>query len=96
MLGIVKDYKELRQHLGILIDKSGYKNAYIAEKVGMPAPNFSQKKKRGNWSLEEVEKILSVIENEELEDFFLMEIMKERDKGDTVSYAQFRKEMGWN
>lgn len=96
MLGIVKDYKELRQHLGILIDKSGYKNAYVAEKVGMPAPNFSQKKKRGNWSLEEVEKILSVIENEELEDFFLMEIMKERDQGDTVSYAQFRKEMGWN
>ena len=96
MLGIIEDYKELKSHLGILIDKSGYKNAYIAEKVGIPASNFSQKKKRGNWSLEEIEKVLKVIENQELEDIFLLEIVKERDKGDTISYEQFQKEMGWN
>jgi len=96
MLGIIEDYKELKSHLGILIDKSGYKNAYIAEKVGIPASNFSQKKKRGNWSLEEIENVLKVIENQELEDIFLLEIVKERDKGDTISYEQFQKEMGWN
>jgi hypothetical protein len=96
MLGIIEDYKELRQNLGLLIDKSGYRNAYIAGKVGIPVSNFSQKKKRGNWSLEEMERVLSVIENQELEDLFLLEITKERDKGDTITYDQFRKEMGWN
>ena len=96
MLGIIEDYKELRQHLGSLIDRSGYRNAYIADKVGMPASNFSQKKKRGNWSLEEMERVLTVIDNQELEDMFLLEIVKERDKGDTITYEQFRKEMGWN
>ena len=96
MLGIIEDYKNLRSHLGILIDKSGYKNAYIAEKTGIPAPNFSQKKKRGNWSVEEVEKVLNVIDNQELEDFFLLEIIKDRDKGDTITFEQLQKEMGWN
>lgn len=96
MLGIIEDYKELRQHLGSLIDRSGYRNAYIADKVGMPASNFSQKKKRGNWSLEEMERVLTVIDNQELEDMFLLEIVKERDKGDAITYEQFRKEMGWN
>ena len=62
----------------------------------MPASNFSQKKKRGNWSLEEMERVLTVIDNQELEDMFLLEIVKERDKGDTITYEQFRKEMGWN
>lgn len=96
MLGIIEDFKELRQHLGLLIDKSGYRNAYIADKAGMPASNFSQKKRRGNWSLEEMERVLTIIGNQELEDLFLLEIMKERDKGDTITYDQFRKEMGWN
>ncbi|MGG7663266.1 hypothetical protein [Dyadobacter sp. BHUBP1] len=96
MLGIIEDYKELRQNLGLLIDKSGYRNAYIADKVGIPASNFSQKKKRGNWSLEEMERVLTVIENQELEDLFLLEIIKQRDKGDTITYEQFRKEMGWS
>lgn len=96
MLGIIEDYKNLKSHLGVLIDKSGYKNAYIAEKAGIPAPNFSQKKKRGNWTVEEMEKVLQVIQNQELEDLFLLEITKERDKGDTISYGQFQKEMGWN
>ncbi|MCE7063990.1 hypothetical protein [Dyadobacter sp. CY326] len=96
MLGIIEDYKNLRSHLGVLIDKSGYKNAYIAEKAGIPAPNFSQKKKRGNWSVEEIEKVLTVIENQELEDIFLLEILKDRDKGDTITFEQFQKEMGWN
>lgn len=96
MLGIIEDYRELRRHLGSLIDKSGYRNSYIADKVGMPASNFSQKKKRGNWSLEEMERVLAVIDNQELEDLFLLEIVKERDKGNTITYEQFRKEMGWN
>ncbi len=34
MLGIIEDYKELKQRLGTLIDQSGYRNAYIADKVG--------------------------------------------------------------
>jgi hypothetical protein len=37
-----------------------------------------------------------VIQNQELEDLFLLEMTKERDKGETISYDQFQKEMGWN
>jgi len=43
-----------------------------------------------------MERVLQVIENQELEDLFLLEITKERDKGDTITYDEFRKEMGWS
>ncbi|MDR6808994.1 hypothetical protein J2Y45_006208 [Dyadobacter sp. BE34] len=36
------------------------------------------------------------IENQELEDQLLLEITQERDKGDTISYDEFCKAMGWN
>ena len=96
MLAIVENYKQLRENIGSLIQKSGYKNSFIAAKLGIPAPNFSLKKKRGNWTIEEVEKILSIIENEELEDYYLGKIMDSVEKEDQfVSLGEFKDAMGW-
>jgi len=36
------------------------------------------------------------IENQELEDQLLLEIMQERDRGNTISYEEFCEAMGWN
>ncbi|TLV03529.1 hypothetical protein [Dyadobacter luticola] len=96
MLKIVANYKELRQNIGMLIKHSGYKNSYIAEKLGIPSPNFSVKKKRGSWTIEEVEKILAIIDNEELEDFYLGKVMEKVEKEkDFVTLDELKKEMGW-
>ncbi|WP_221394044.1 hypothetical protein [Dyadobacter sp. NIV53] len=78
MLNIIESYIELKKNLGMLINKSGYKNAYLAEQIGIPAPTFSMKKQRGNWNEVEMSKILAIIENEKLEDYFLLELMREQ------------------
>jgi len=96
MLGIVENYKELRKNIGTLIRQSGYKNIFIAEKMGIPAPNFSVKKQRGSWSVEEIEKILAIIENDELEDYYFGEILREKEKDETMSSEEFKKEIGWS
>jgi len=96
MLGIVENYKELRNNIGSLIQKSGYKNSFIAEKLGIPAPNFSVKKKRGNWTIEEVEKILAIIDNEELEDYYLGKMMEAVEReNEYMTAKEFKNAMGW-
>ena len=95
MREIITNYQTLRQSLASLIDKSGYKNTFIAEKIGMAPNHFYVKKQRATWNEEEMGKILDVIENEELEDYFLGELMKRMKDEETVSFAGLKKEMGW-
>lgn len=95
MIEVIQNYKELKRNMGNLINKSGYKNSYLAEKIGMQPTLFSVKKQRGNWSDDEMEKILVLIENEELEDFYFGEILREKEKEETISYSDFKEEMGW-
>ena len=64
--------------------------------MGIPAPNFSVKKQRGSWSVEEIEKILAIIENDELEDYYFGEILREKEKDETMSSEEFKKEIGWS
>lgn len=95
MKEIVQNYKTLRKSVGKLIEKSGYKSSYIAEKIGMVPNHFYVKKQRGTWSEGELQKILIVIENEDLEDYFFGELMIDMKDDETVSYDEMKKEMGW-
>src|SRR5260221_13238205 len=92
---IVSNYRTLVNSLGELIQESGYRSDYIAKKIGMKPANFSQKKQRGNWSVEEVEKLLGVIDNEDTENYLMLQLMRAAKKDETVSYEEFQKEMGW-
>lgn len=95
MREIIENYQTLRNSLSSLIDKSGYKNAFIAEKIGMSPNHFYVRKQRSSWSEEEIEKILDVIENDELEDFFLGQLMDNMNKEETMSLNELKKEMAW-
>lgn len=92
---IIFNYRTLFQSMGELIQISGYRSDYLAKKIGMKAANFSQKKQKGNWSIEEVEKLMKVIENEDTENYLMLQIMRAAKNDETVSYAEFQKEMGW-
>lgn len=82
MKEVVLVYRELQQNLGRIIDNSGYKNDFIANRIGMKPGNFYVKKRRGSWSDEEMLKILDILENEEAENYLLGRIMKNADKGE--------------
>jgi len=95
MKQILTNYQTLKQQLSFLIDKSGYKNVYLAEKIGMAPSHFSLKKQKNNWNEDEIEKILNIIENEELEDYMLGQIMHTMNGEETMNLAELKQQMGW-
>lgn len=95
MLNIVENYIALKKSMAALINKSGYKNAYLAQQIGIPAPTFSVKKQRGNWSEAEMLQILAIIENEKLNDYFMLELMRAEKDQPKFPVSDLKSEMGW-
>lgn len=91
MLETIKKYQQLKESIPALLDVSGYRNDYVAKKMGMTPAYFSVKKQRGNWTDKEIEKILSVIENEDVENYLMLEEMRSRKDDETISYDEYKK-----
>jgi predicted glycosyl hydrolase (DUF1957 family) len=91
----VLNYKILLSNINELINISGYRNDFIAKKLGLKPTTFSMKKQRASWSNDEVEKLLAIIENEETEDYYLGLIMSSIDAGDALTLKEFKSEVGW-
>lgn len=92
---IVSNYKNLVAHIGSLIDVAGYRNDYIAKKIGISPVSFATKKKRNNFSVDEVEKIIQLIENEDVDDYLMAKIMEAHADEPTISLADLKTQMGW-
>lgn len=90
---IANKYKTLLQLLPELIDVSGYRNDYLSKKIGISPATFSAKKQRGNWTPDEVVKLMYVIENEDVEDYLMLQLMRGAKNEETVSADDFRKEI---
>jgi predicted XRE-type DNA-binding protein len=90
---IVSNYKKLVMNINTLIDVSGYRNDYIAKKLGIPASSFSVKKNRGSFSVDDMEKIMQVIDNEDVEDYLMLQEMRALKDEETISYEDFLKEI---
>ena len=93
MLEVVENYMLLKKEISSLIKRSGYSNDFIADKIGMSQDYFSMKNERGNWTEEEVLKIIKVIQNEELTNFFDSILIKNCFPGNTLSSKEFEKIM---
>ena len=92
---IVSNYENLVGNIGKLIEVSGYRNDFIAKKLGITNVNFSAKKNRKTFSIEEVKKIVSIIDNEEVEDYLMLSEMDARKDDETISHDDLYKRMGW-
>lgn len=91
----VVNYKILLENVSELINISGYRNDFIAKKLGIKPTTFSIKKQRAKWTPDEVEKLLSIIENDETEDYYLGLIMQNISSDDTLTLKEFKKEVNW-
>jgi len=61
--------------------------------MGLTAATFSAKKQRGNWSADDVVKLMSIIENEDVEDCLMLELMRSAKNEEAISADDFRKEI---
>jgi hypothetical protein len=93
---IISNYEKLCDSMSILIEKSGYRNNFLAGKLGIPTSNFSTKKKKGSWTPAEMKSLIRVIESDELDDYFMGLIMDERKGEETINHDEAKKIFGWN
>jgi uncharacterized protein YjcR len=93
LLSIANNYKTLIRFLPELIDVSGYRNDYLSKKMGLTPATFSAKKQRGNWSTDDVVKLMGIIENEDVEDYLMLQLLRADKDDETISADEFRKEI---
>jgi hypothetical protein len=92
---LVAEYKNLVSKIPDIIEASGYRNDFIAKKMGMKPQNFSAKKQRSTWSIEEIEKLLLIITNEDSDDFIDTILFKSKLTDRKVSSDEFEAELKW-
>jgi uncharacterized protein YjcR len=88
---IVSTYKRLLGSVANIIEISGYRNDYIAKKLGLKPQNFSVKKQRGNWTPDEIEKLLTVVDNEDVANYLMLEEMRSRKDDETITFDEYKK-----
>lgn len=88
-------WKHIFTNIGELIEVSGYRNDYLAGKLGLTAVNFSAKKNRKTFTLEEIQKLAYIIDNDDVQDYLLAAEMDERQGEETITHEEFFKQMGW-
>lgn len=63
---VIREYKELLETLPSLISKSGFKDTYIYEKMGMRRDLYYRRKKNPEvFSVDELEKLFEIISKSE-------------------------------
>ncbi|GGH50554.1 hypothetical protein GCM10007423_53340 [Dyadobacter endophyticus] len=91
----VKRYERIVMNIGELIEVSGYRNDYLAGKLGLTTVNFSAKKKRKTFTLEEIRKLAYIIDNDDVQDYLMVAEMEERENEETITHEELFRRMGW-
>ncbi len=76
-----------------MIEVSGYRNDYLSRKIGLSPATFSAEKQQGNWSADDVVHLMAIIENEAVEDYLMLRMMRAAKDDETISADYFRKEI---
>lgn len=91
----IKSYERIVMNISELIEVSGYRNDYLAGKLGLTTVNFSAKKRRKTFTLEEIQKLAYIIDNDDVQDYLLALEMDARQGEETITYEEFMKKAGW-
>lgn len=95
MLSVLCQYRAIKNNLGDIIKVSGYRNDYVAKKLGISPQSFSVKKQRNSWNDEEIERVLEIVDNEDSEDYILGQIMEALESDEKLSLSEFKKAVKW-
>ena len=87
----IENYRLIEAHVGEIIEISGYRNDFIAKKMGIKPTTFSVKKQRCKFTSSEIEKMLGIIYNDELENYFLGMYMESLENDEIMSEDEFNK-----
>lgn len=92
MIAIVEQYLNVKKSIAKIIEVSGYRNDYVAKKIGVTASTFAVKKQRNTWSDEEIKHILQVVSNpnEDVENYLMLQEMRRLKDDEEMTYEEFK------
>jgi hypothetical protein len=89
---IVDDYRELTQDMDEMIEKTGYKTSFLASSLNLSHSAFYLKRKNRTFTLDEIEKLLSLIVKEDLGNAKLIKELQDIEESEQVlSQEEFNK-----
>lgn len=88
---IIDDYKKLLAHIDILIKASGYKIDFLSKKLNISRESFYQKRKKLNFTVNEMEELIKYIDNEEVETALFGKIMDSTERGNLLNEKETRE-----
>ncbi len=97
MITVLAQYRQIKKSIPALIEKSGYRNHFIAKKIGMEPSYFSAKKRRSTWSDDDVERIVVFLtsHNNDIENYIDSLLVQKCFPGDIITAEEFEKQAGW-
>ena len=87
----IKNYISINDNIDLIIKKSGYKISYLYEQMGMDNHSFYIKRKKGNFTPDQLMKLFEIIDLEKLEDKILGEMSIEDQKDGIISEEEKRE-----
>jgi hypothetical protein len=89
-------YSEMRSKISSLTDESELTDIEIAKRLRISLPSYLIKKANADWTEKQIQRILFIIDNEELEDFYMVKMMESVEKeNDFMTQGEFKMAMGW-
>lgn len=90
MIYIIEDYERLMMNISDIIKMAGYRTDYICQKIEMPKPTFYAKKKKHSFTLNEMRRIFSIINTEEIEDKILAKMIESTKNDEMLTEEETR------
>lgn len=87
----INDYKSLCMDVTGLIGKSGYKVDYVRERLKMSKAGFYHKRKKGNFSPDELLQIVKLVRLDEIEDRIFGDLVSKHKDDEVLSAKETRK-----
>ena len=81
----VNNYKKISKNIDRLIKLSGYRIGHVQKEMGIDNASFYYKRKQAKFTVEEIEKLLDIIDIEKLEDKMLAEMSIQDQKEGIMS-----------
>lgn len=87
----VNEIELFSRHITRIIRLSGLKTDEVCRQSGISKKEFEAKRKAGNFTMREIQKIIRIVDTEELEDRMLLNAMEEGRKTKCFNAKETRK-----
>jgi predicted transcriptional regulator len=93
LLEVLGDYLEVEKNIGAIIDATGYKHEFIANKLDMPISTYYAKRRKTSFTAKDVFKIIKMLDDDEMYNKEKIELLESRKNDEVISSQEFKAKL---